>query len=639
MLYKIILLWILTLGIQRIYGQGKLDYKWWNPGLNNFPIIEGQGWPHQLLHSYNRLPETAEKVVSKAVWDKSHQSAGLVIRFRTNAHSIHVWYKVNGKLSFLHMPATGVSGVDLYALSENNQWEWDCATNYSFGDTVKYNFNAIRSNTERLYYLYLPLYNSVEWLKIGVPKDAKLTPVSISDKRPIVVYGTSIAQGGVASRPGMAWPAIVGRRMNRPVINLAFSSNGLLAPNLLHLIATINAKIYILDCLPNMYDMSKSEIRYRIINAVRILQAKRPNVPILLVGHADANINMLDTVLMNEFNEVNKTSYDAFIYMKENGIKNIYYLTARQIGLNIESTVDGQHSSDYGMELYANAYTKSLKNIFKNSASYENSLSTKINVRDIKYSEWKGFKRIDFDLDTRHCTIVIPQKPLHGKLWIWRTAFFGAFAQADSMLLTKGYYIAFIDLSDTYGSTIAMNYMNKFYAYLNETRGFNSKVVLEGFSRGGLSALNWAERNPQKVSCIYLDAPVCDFKSWPGGRGMFTYSKNDWIKLKKVYGFTSDKEAFTYQGNPIDNLSSLGGYKIPIISVCGALDTLVPISLNTYLLRYRYKKLGGKIKVVVKQNTYHHPHSLKNPTPIVSFILNNEREKKYQHENNSHTDK
>ena len=608
-------------GIPVLHAQNITVYKWWDPALNSFPVIEGQGWPKQLLHSYNRLPEKAEDHVRPVVWDKSLQSSGLVIRFRTNASEIQVRYKVKDEISFLHMPATGVSGVDLYALDKNGKWEWDGAESYTFGDTIIYIFNAIRPSYNRIYYLYLPLYNKINWFEIGVSEEAKLTPLPVRNQKPIVVYGTSIAQGGVASRPGMAWPAILGRKLNTPVINLGFSSNGLLEKSVLDLISEIDAKIYILDCFPNMYNLPKEEVRSRIIQAIKLLNEKRPNAPILLTEHADANIGMMDTILNKAFNRINRISQDVFNEMKTDGVKNIYYLPSNQIGLNIESTVDGQHPNDLGMTLYADAYVKCLEDIFQIPDIKQDNVSSSLNATSLTHSQWKGFKRTDFELQGRHCIVVSPKKPLPNMPWIWRTEFFGAFAQADSMLAARGYHVVYIDIVDMYGASVSQKYMDIFYAYLTKKEGLSSKSVLEGFSRGGLSALNWAIRHPDKVSSIYLDAPVCDLRSWPGGRGMYSYSHNDWIKLKQAYGFTNNEEAFNYKNSPLDNLEPLAKYKIPIISVCGAKDTLVPMSLNSGLLKYKYEKLGGKMKVIVKQDIYHHPHSLEDPRPIIEFIM------------------
>lgn len=237
------------------------------------------------------------------------------------------------------------------------------------------------------------------------------------------------------------------------------------------------------------------------------------------------------------------------------------------------------------------------------------------------YSTWMGFKRTDFVLNGRNCLVVEPLKRKQGNPWIWRTEFFGHEPQADSTLLAKGFFVVYMDLQDMYGAPVALDLMDKYYAYLIKNRRLNPKTVLEGFSRGGLFAFNWAARNPQKVSCMYVDAPVCDFKSWPGGKGKGEGSPADWEKLKKVYGFADDAAAMAYPLNPVDNVKPLADVHIPVLCVCGDADTVVPIAENIQLVEQRYKELKAPIQIILKPGVGHHPHSLKNPTPIVDFIL------------------
>jgi LmbE family N-acetylglucosaminyl deacetylase len=145
-------------------------------------------------------------------------------------------------------------------------------------------------------------------------------------------------------------------------------------------------------------------------------------------------------------------------------------------------------------------------------------------------------------------------------------------------------------------------------------------VALEGLSRGGLNIYNWAAANPDKVACIYADAPVCDIKSWPGGLGKGPGDPASWAQCLKAYNLTPE-QALTFKGNPIDNLEPLAKAGVPLLHVCGGADETVPIDENTRVLESRYKQLGGKIDVIIKPGVGHHPHSLKDPTPIVEFIL------------------
>ncbi len=239
----------------------------------------------------------------------------------------------------------------------------------------------------------------------------------------------------------------------------------------------------------------------------------------------------------------------------------------------------------------------------------------------VKKSSRYGFDSLEFKVKERSCLLVIPKTTAPGKPWIWRTEFFGHEPQADIALLGKGFHVAYMNMENMYGAPAAMELMDAFYAHLTAKYGLSPKVVLEGFSRGGLFAFNWAERNPEKVSCVYGDAPVCDFKSWPGAKvGKGCGSAGDWSNLLKVYGLT-EQEALAYKLNPVDNLKPMANAKVPVLIVCGATDDPVPVVDNCGLLAERYRAMGGEIKVISKPFCGHHPHSLQEPAPIVDFIL------------------
>lgn len=197
--------------------------------------------------------------------------------------------------------------------------------------------------------------------------------------------------------------------------------------------------------------------------------------------------------------------------------------------------------------------------------------------------------------------------------------FFGHEPQTDIALLGKGYHLVYMDVVNMYGAPVAVAHWNEFYAHLAGKHGFASKAVLEGMSRGGLIIFNWAKVNPEKVACIYGDAPVCDIRSWPGGKGTSKGSKGDWERCKQAYGIT-EEDVGGFKGNPTDGLEPLAKAGVPILIVCGAADDVVPMAENTNVLKDRYEALGGSIRVIAKEGVGHHPHSLKDPTEIVDFI-------------------
>jgi hypothetical protein len=175
-------------------------------------------------------------------------SAGLSVRFVTDARSISVrWKLTRAELAMEQMPATGVSGVDLYVKNDAGSWR-----QLGVGYPNQQDMTAMLASE---FMLYFPLYNGVSSMEIGIPAGAmlgKAEPRPASVAKPIVFYGTSIMQGGCASRPDMALPAILGRRLNRPTINLGFTSNGRMDPEVATLLGELNAAVFVIDCPPNM---------------------------------------------------------------------------------------------------------------------------------------------------------------------------------------------------------------------------------------------------------------------------------------------------------------------------------------------------------------------------------------------------
>lgn len=235
-------------------------------------------------------------------------------------------------------------------------------------------------------------------------------------------------------------------------------------------------------------------------------------------------------------------------------------------------------------------------------------------------SSFHGFDQYDFTVDELPCKVVVPNGVADGTPWVWRARFWGHQPGVDIALLEKGFHVAYVEVGGFFGSSEAVARWDTFYDHLTAKKGFSKKPALEGMSRGGLIVYNWAAKNPDKVSCIYADAPVCDFKSWPGGKGAGEGSPKSWEQCLKAYGLT-EAEALAYSGNPVDQIGPLARAGVPLLHVVGDSDVVVPVAENTAVLEARYKKLGGSIEVIHKPEVGHHPHGLEDPSPIVEFIV------------------
>ncbi len=320
--------------------------------------VEGQGWPPADLKSrYDRLPAKAEKIVRPPVWDLSRDSAGLAFRFNTDATTLQIRYTVGGKsLALPHMPATGVSGVDLYAL-DKGAWKWvdvtrpkEPATHYTI---------AGLDPGKRTYMGYLPLYNNTVKLEIGVPKGAAFEPIAPRKEKPIVFYGTSITHGASASRPGICHPAILGRRLDRPVINLGFSGNGKMEPEVGALLSEIDAAVYVIDCLPNM---TGPEVAERAEALVRQLHEARPETPIILVEDRSFTNSWIFKARRDRHAENRASLIHAFDLLVTSGVKNIYHIEGENLlGDDTEGATDGSHPNDLGFMRQADLFEPVLR--------------------------------------------------------------------------------------------------------------------------------------------------------------------------------------------------------------------------------------------------------------------------------------
>lgn len=341
------------------------QWKWMNPLNAGQPVIQNQGWTDEIGNSYTRLPDRAQANVRKPLWDLSRNSAGLAIYFYSDAPEIQVRYTVKGALAMPHMPATGVSGVDLYSIDTHGNWQHHFGGRPA-GDTIRYAFGNLGNDPihtrGREYRLYLPLYNTVEWLEIGVPEGSEFTFAPLSKEKPIVLYGTSIAQGACASRPAMAWSSIVQRKLDDPLINLGFSGNGRLEKEMLQLLAEIEARLYILDCLPNLENMADEAVTHLIVDAVKQIRQSR-QTPILLSEHAGRSDAAPGTEPFKIVDRLNKASRKAYDQLLAEGIRDLYYISREEIGVPSDGWVDYVHPNDWGAAVQASAVESKIRKI------------------------------------------------------------------------------------------------------------------------------------------------------------------------------------------------------------------------------------------------------------------------------------
>ncbi len=312
--------------------------------------VEGKGWTNTAAF-YDRLPAIAERTAPVKVWNLSHNSAGLCVRFTTDSTFMQVrWTLLQKNLAMPHMPATGVSGVDLYGRNEAGKWEFlGNGSPVGVTNTVSFRYHLAKSENM----LYLPLYNGVKSIEIGIPsgKTISIPEASPRDHRkPVVFYGTSITQGGCASRPGMAATAIVSRELDVPVINLGFSGSGKMELEMAILFKELDPSVYVLDCGPNIPTVEM--LNERVEPFVLELRQAHPKTPILLVEGSN---------FRNRHDAGGRALRTIHEKLLKDGIEGLYFLSNEgMLGEDSEGTVDGCHHTDLGMMRQSAVFVKAL---------------------------------------------------------------------------------------------------------------------------------------------------------------------------------------------------------------------------------------------------------------------------------------
>lgn len=433
----------------------------------------------------------------------------------------------------------------------------------------------------------------------------------------VACVGNSITAGvGVQNRDKDSYPMMLGQMLGKEyeVRNFGVSGRTMIQKERSYM--KENAYRQALDYQPDIliiklgtndtnpdYWQYKKEFAKDMTTMIQAFRRQSPDVKVYLCYpitiYDNSRIKQQDKVLTEELIPmIDKVA-------KKNGAQTVDLHTPTRN--RPEAYSDGLHPNEQGAHIIA-------KTLYK-------ALTGKETAHEIQpfpgtKSRWKGYDRYDFAYKSRRTIVVCPRKAREGNPWIWRPAFFGAFAYADEALLKEGFHIVFHDMTHQYGSPAAVKAGTDFHHHMTTVYGLSPQVSLEGLSRGGYYALQWAIANPEKTACIYLDNPVCDMFSWPGKQ-----RAKEWREFLKLWQLPDDLTPERFEGNPIHRLQALAAHRVPILAVCGDSDRTVPFADNMKLIREAYARLGGPVQLIMKPGADHHPHSLEQPEPIVDFIV------------------
>ena len=317
----------------------------------DFFRLEGTLIPDSLKENrYDRLPISYKEIVREPVWNLSKSSAGMSIRFLSNSSSISVKWIILNNLKMNHMAETGIKGVDLY-FKNNDNWQY---INTGRPDGIKNESTLINNMSEEMreFKIFLPLYDGVVNIEVGIDSNSVIEKPLKNRNKSIIFYGTSITQGGCASRPGMAHTNIISRKLDLDCINFGFSGNGRMEQPIAKLISESKPLFYVIECMPNM--INKENVTNKTIPLVNTIRENNPEAPIVFVENFIPTSSILDKKRENEIRGMNlalKTEYEKMI---SGGYNNIFYIKSKNAtGDDNEGTVDGVHFTDLGFIRYA----------------------------------------------------------------------------------------------------------------------------------------------------------------------------------------------------------------------------------------------------------------------------------------------
>ncbi len=343
------------------------NVRWMNPMDGDEPYISGRAWNKEMGKGYERIPARFEQQLPKGVWTLSHHTSGVIVRFVSTSRNIRVRFGcLDNNYYGFNMSGINRSGVDLYGKTPDGDIHW-VANHMSWKtkpDTMMMEYRNLTfekyKNRGIEYTLYLPNYNGIKWLEVGVDEGSQFQFLHQSAERPIVVYGSSIIQGASPSRPGMAITNIVERELGYPVVNLGFSGSARMEPGVFDMLSEIDARAFVLDPMPNSFNFKAPEIIKRAKEGVMKLRAKS-KAPILLCECHPTPDSVLRSNIADKYNRGNAALYQAYKQLQAEGVKDLYYMSKDDIAFGEDYMIEGSHPNDLGCRVYADAYEKKIR--------------------------------------------------------------------------------------------------------------------------------------------------------------------------------------------------------------------------------------------------------------------------------------
>jgi hypothetical protein len=320
---------------------GDREIEFHNPTLGIFEL-SGLNW-FDKDREFCRLPQNMASKINEGVTWLAWHTSGVQIRFKTNSNVIALSVELLGPGDMNHMPDTGSSGFDLY-MGTGVEKQFIQNFGPANGEKIIEGISVESDSCQmREYTIYFPLYNGVKKVLVGIEPETKFEPPTpFTIEKPVVFYGSSITQGGCASRPGNAYTAFITRWCDANMLNFGFSGSGCGETNIAELLATIDASVFVIDYdhnAPNEKHLAKTHEPF-----FNILRKSHPDMPVVMVSRPDSSETpegVARRKIIRQTYENARAEGDANVYFVD-GIT-LFGKTDRDA-----CTVDGCHPNDIG---------------------------------------------------------------------------------------------------------------------------------------------------------------------------------------------------------------------------------------------------------------------------------------------------
>lgn len=326
--------------------------------------VDGLAWFHT-DPEFARIPKRLRGNLNKSLNALSQHTSGGCVRFKTNSKVLAISATVLDDSSMSHMTRVGSAGFDIYVGSGTEKSFIEMAVSGDQTDKIRFvcsNNAVLKEEGVKDITINFPLYNGLKELYVGLEKEASVdTPTPYSIKKPIVFYGSSITQGGCASRPGNSYTTMLSRWFDAPVYNFGFSGSAMGEPEVAELIASLDMCCFVMNYdhnPPNAEHLEKTHEPF-----FKTIRKAHPNIPIIILSRA-VECDLPYAVRRREI------IYNTYKNAVDTGDKNVYFINGKTIYTDDNRdacTVDGCHPNDLGFFRMAKAIEPIMKKALKNN--------------------------------------------------------------------------------------------------------------------------------------------------------------------------------------------------------------------------------------------------------------------------------